>query len=60
MLAENLVDTCKPVQHYATQEQMTIKFKEVDEIDVNESPEFNFGNQEFMVSLLYYLITSKG
>jgi hypothetical protein len=45
MLAENLVDTCKPVQHYATQEQMTIKFKEVDEIDVNESPEFNFESQ---------------
>lgn len=45
MLAENLVDTCKPVQHYATQEQMAIKFKEVDEIDVNESPEFNFESQ---------------
>lgn len=45
MLAENLVDTHKPVQNPATPDRMTIKCKEVDEIDVDESPEFNFESQ---------------
>lgn len=48
MLAENLVDTHKPAQNPATPDRMTIKCKEVDEIDVDESPEFNFGKQKFM------------
>lgn len=51
MLAENLVDTHKPVQQHTTQDQLNIKYKEVDN-DVNESIELNFGKQEFMVSSL--------
>jgi hypothetical protein len=52
MLAENLVDTHKPVQQHTTQDQISIKYKEVDN-DVNESLELNFGKSEFMVSLLF-------
>lgn len=52
MLAENLVDTHKPVQQHTTQDQMSIKYKEVDN-DINESPELNFGKWEFRVSLLF-------
>lgn len=52
MLAENLVDTHKPVQQHTTQDQLSIKYKEVDN-DVNESLELNFGTWEFMVSLLF-------
>lgn len=43
MLAENLVENYKPVQQFATQDQPSIKYKEVDQNDVKESPAFNFG-----------------
>ena len=52
MLAENLVDTHKPVQQHTAQDQPSIKYKEVDN-DVNESLELNFGKRECMVSLLF-------
>ncbi|XP_041028492.1 protein PHOTOPERIOD-INDEPENDENT EARLY FLOWERING 1-like isoform X2 [Juglans microcarpa x Juglans regia] len=37
MLAENLVDTNKPVQQCTTQDQLSIKYKEVDENDESKS-----------------------
>lgn len=43
MLAENLVDNCKPVQQYPTQDLPSIQQKEVDGNDNNESTELNAG-----------------
>ncbi|XP_024025351.1 protein PHOTOPERIOD-INDEPENDENT EARLY FLOWERING 1 isoform X3 [Morus notabilis] len=41
MLAENLVDNYKPAQQHPVQDQLSIKHKEVDENDTNESSELN-------------------
>lgn len=43
MLAENLVDNCKPVQQYLTQDLPSIQHKEVDGNDNNDSTELNAG-----------------
>lgn len=43
MLAENLVDNCKPQQQYPTQDSQSIEHKEVDGNDHNESTELNAG-----------------
>lgn len=43
MLAENLVDNYKPVQQHPVQDQLSIKHKEVDENNTNESSELNAG-----------------
>ncbi|KAF3442635.1 hypothetical protein FNV43_RR16551 [Rhamnella rubrinervis] len=41
MLAENLVDNCKPAQQYPAQDSPSIQHKEVDRNDNNESTERN-------------------
>lgn len=52
MLAENLVDNYKPLQQDPTQDQLSIKHKEEDGDDANESSELNVGKWKVVGSSL--------
>lgn len=50
MLAENLVDSHKPVQQSPVQEQPKIEYKEVDEKSAEENSGFNLGMQNAVIN----------
>lgn len=52
MLAENLVDSYKPVQQCSTQDQMSIEGTAMSENDISKSAELNVGKLKIVITLL--------
>lgn len=50
MLAENLVDSHKPVQQSPVQERLSIQYKEADENNADEISEFNIGTDNSVIN----------
>jgi hypothetical protein len=52
MLAENLVDSYKPVQQCSTQDQMSIEDTAMGENDISKSAELDVGKLKVVITLL--------